>query len=402
MTATPTDPTPTSRTARVSVGKLFAAESSNYYLILGTTIFLVLIGLVMVLSASSVDSWLDDKGFFGGFWKQATWAVIGIPLMLIISRFRITFWKKWAWWLLGASLVLQGLVFSPLGFEDGGNRNWIALGPISAQPSEAVKLALCIWLGVVLGRKYDLLGDWRHVLIPALPVAAIALGLVLAGHDLGTVMIMAGLVFGGLFFANIRMRYLLVPLGIGALMVLVFVLISQNRLDRIGSFFGETDDYEGLDWQPLHGTWALANGGIFGLGLGNSREKYSWLPAASNDYIFAIVGEELGIIGAIVVIGLFVMLTIGFIRVIRSAQDPMVRITTGAIMVWIIGQAVVNIAVVLRILPVLGVPLPMLSAGGTALITSLAAIGVVLSFARGQSQEISRDTFTVTAQNRSI
>lgn len=402
MTATPTDPTPTSRTARVSVGKLFAAESSNYYLILGTTIFLVLIGLVMVLSASSVDSWLDDKGFFGGFWKQATWAVIGIPLMLIISRFRITFWKKWAWWLLAASLALQALVFSPLGFEDGGNRNWIALGPISAQPSEAVKLALCIWLGVVLGRKYDLLGDWRHVLIPALPVAAIALGLVLAGHDLGTVMIMAGLVFGGLFFANIRMRYLLVPLGIGALMVLVFVLISQNRLDRIGSFFGETDDYEGLDWQPLHGTWALANGGIFGLGLGNSREKYSWLPAASNDYIFAIVGEELGIIGAIVVIGLFVMLTIGFIRVIRSAQDPMVRITTGAIMVWIIGQAVVNIAVVLRILPVLGVPLPMLSAGGTALITSLAAIGVVLSFARGQSQEISRDTFTVTAQNRSI
>ncbi len=393
--STPQDKT----TARVSVGKLFSPQSSNYYLLLGTTIFLVLIGLVMVLSASSVDSWLDDKGFFGGFWKQATFAVIGIPLMLIISRFSLGFWKKWAWVLLGITLVLQLLVFTPLGIEDGGNRNWISLGVFTAQPSEAVKLALCIWLGVVLGRKYNMLDNWRHVVIPVVPVSIVALGLVQLGHDLGTVMIMAVLVFGGLFFANVKLRYLAVPILLAGVAVLFFVMTSQNRTDRIGSFLEEgCADYNGLCWQPLHGTWALANGGVFGLGLGNSREKFSWLPAASNDYIFAIIGEELGLIGAIVVLALFTLLTIGFIRVIRSATDPMVRITTGAILVWIVGQALVNIAVVLRLLPVLGVPLPLLSQGGTALITSLAAIGVVLSFARGQSQNNMREASVVSAQ----
>lgn len=387
--------------SRVGVGTLFSTASANYYLLLGTTIFLVLVGLVMVLSASSVDSWLDDNGFFGGFWKQVTWAVMGIPMMLIISRIPIWFWKKWSWALLGTTLVMQLLVFTPIGIEDGGNRNWIALGPITAQPSEAVKLALCVWLGTVLGRKYHLLNDWRHVVMPVVPVAVVSLGLVLAGHDLGTVMIMAGLVFGGMFFANIKLRYLFFPALLGAIMVVVFVMISANRKARILSFLDEEClDYTGWCWQPLHGTWALANGGVFGLGLGNSREKYSWLPAASNDYIFAIIGEELGLIGATVVLALFVLLTVAFVRIIRAADDPMVRITTGAVMVWLIGQALVNIGVVLRVLPVLGVPLPLISAGGTALLTTLAAIGVVLSFARGQTEQTPRLPDPAAAQNR--
>jgi cell division protein FtsW len=163
-------------------------------------------------------------------------------------------------------------------------------------------------------------------------------------------------------------------------------ILSPNRMARIMTFLDdECLDYENLCWQPLHGTWALANGGVFGLGLGNSREKYSWLPAASNDYIFAIIGEELGLIGAVVVLVMFVLLAVGFVRIIRRSSDPFVRITTGAILVWIIGQAFVNIGVVLRLLPVLGVPLPFISAGGTALLTSLAAIGIVLAFAREQA-----------------
>jgi cell division protein FtsW len=165
---------------------------------------------------------------------------------------------------------------------------------------------------------------------------------------------------------------------------------------RILTFLdAECADYENLCWQPLHGTWALANGGVFGLGLGNSREKYSWLPAASNDYIFAIIGEELGLIGATVVLVMFVLLAVSFVRVIRSSSDPFVRITTGAIMVWLIGQAFVNIGVVLRLLPVLGVPLPFISAGGTALLTSLCAVGIVLSFAREQA---AKPRFPVTGE----
>lgn len=407
MTSTPSGPAESSPPAgtahsRVSVGRLFKTESSNFYLILGTTTFLVLIGLVMVLSASSVDSFLSDDGSFGGFWKQAVFAIVGIPMMLIISRLPVAFWKRIAWPLLGVTLVLQILVFTPLGIDDAGNRNWIAIGPLRAQPSEAVKLALCIWLGVVLGRKYHRLGEWRELVMPLVPVVVVSLGLVLAGHDLGTVMIMGILVMGGLFFANVKMRYFGLIAIVAGLGLAVMVLTSTNRMARIFSFLDtECADYQGLCWQPLHGTWALANGGIFGLGLGNSREKYQWLPAASNDYIFAIVGEELGLIGAMVVILLFVVLAIGFIRVIRSAADPMVRITTGAILTWLLGQAFVNIAVVLRLLPSLGVPLPLLSAGGTALLTTLAAIGVVLSFAREQSPKHVRDDLLVPAQNRS-
>ncbi|MET0481052.1 MAG: putative lipid II flippase FtsW [Mycetocola sp.] len=372
--------------ARILLGRTLTPQSRNYLLVLGTTLFLVGVGLVMVLSSSSVDSFLDNKGFFGGFWKQATYAVMGIPLMLVISSIPVSFWKRWAWFVLAAGLVLQMLVFTPLGIAEGGNRNWIALGPISGQPSELLKLALAIWLGAVLGRKMDLLSNWKHALIPVAPVAAIALGLVLAGQDLGTVVIMAGLVIGALFFANVKLRYLAVPIAAGLALFLVMAIVSPNRMARIMTFLDdECLDYENLCWQPLHGTWALANGGVFGLGLGNSREKYSWLPAASNDYIFAIIGEELGLIGAVVVLVMFVLLADGFVRIIRSSSDPFVRITTGAIMVWIIGQAFVNIGVVLRLLPVLGVPLPFISAGGTALLTSLAAIGIVLAFAREQA-----------------
>ncbi|GAB3617626.1 hypothetical protein GCM10027416_21830 [Okibacterium endophyticum] len=392
---------PRARTARISLGRLQTSENGTYFLLLGTTLFLVVVGLVMVLSSSSVDSFLDDQGFFGGFWKQATYAVIGIPLMLVLSRIPVGFWKKWAWAALGGAVFLQLLVFTPLGITDGGNRNWIAVGPITGQPSELLKLALAVWMGAVLTRKFDLLSDWKHAFVPVIPLGGGAVGLVLLGHDLGTVVIMSLLLFGGMFFAGIKLRHLAVIALAGAALFAAMTLTSANRMARFGILFDQecANDYAGLCWQPLHGTWALANGGLFGLGLGNSREKYSWLPAASNDYIFAIVGEELGLVGATVVLLLFVVLAIAFVRVIRSSPDPFVRIATGAIMVWLVGQAFVNIGVVLRVLPVLGVPLPFISAGGTALLTSLAAVGIVLSFARARPGT-SPDPSTHSARQR--
>jgi cell division protein FtsW len=167
----------------------------------------------------------------------------------------------------------------------------------------------------------------------------------------------------------------------------LLAISSENRRTRLLSFAVDSCDtvagpISAACWQPLHGTWALANGGIFGVGLGNSKAKWSWLPAADNDYIFAIIGEELGLIGAIVVLLMFVLLAFAFIRILRGASTMQIKVTTAAVMVWIIGQALVNIGVVLGVLPVLGVPLPLISAGGTALLTTLAAIGVVLSFAR--------------------
>lgn len=369
--------------ARISLGAIERSVPSNFVLLLGVTLFLVIFGLVMVASSSTIDSYLDSNGFFGGFWKQATYAAIGVPMMLIMSRLPISFWKAWAWPAILGAIVLQTLVFTPLGIEDGGNRNWIAIGPVSGQPSELVKVALIIWLATVLARKQPLLHKWYHVLIPVLPVAGLAIGLVLLGHDLGTVSIMAGIVLGALFFANVKLRFLAAPVIAGAGVLAAFALTSENRMRRITSFLdAQCSDYEGLCWQPLHGTWALAGGGIFGRGLGNSHEKWAWLPAASNDYIFAIIGEELGLIGCVVLLGLFVVMTIVFLRIMRSSTDPFTRIATGTVMVWIIGQAFVNIGVVLRVFPVLGVPLPFISAGGTALLTGMMAIGVVLSCAR--------------------
>lgn len=366
--------------ARFNLGKAFAAESFNFYFLTGVTLFLVLIGLIMVLSASAVDSFLEHGGFFVGFGKQALAVLVAIPVMLMISRLPTVFYKKWANIALYSSIGLQLLVFTPLGVESGGNRNWLDLGFVF-QPSEIIKLTIAVWMGVNLPIIIGRLGadNWRILL--ALTPVYIALGSVLFGQDLGTAIILFSIVLGGLVFSGVGAGIIAIPVVAGALGILGFAITSPNRMSRIMSFLNDNCvDYTNACWQPLHGKWALANGGIFGVGLGQSKAKWSWLPAADNDYIFAIIGEELGLIGALVVIGMFVAMTVAFLRIIRSSQDLLVRTTTGAIMVWIVGQAFVNIGVVIGVLPVLGVPLPLLSSGSTALVMSLLAIGVVLSF----------------------
>lgn len=373
---------------RIQLGPALQSESGSSILVLGSTLLLVFIGLVMVLSSSSIVSYLDEQGFFGGFWKQVTYAAVGVPLMLLASRLPLIFWKRWAWAALIFGIFLQMLVFTPLGIETYGNRNWIAIGGFTGQPSEFLKLALVVWMGAVLYAKQDKLHDTKHALIPVIPVAGVVIALVLAGRDLGTVLIISLIVFAALYFAGVSWRAMSIPIVLGVLMVFVMVIISPNRMSRITTNCSavEAADYSGLCWQPLHGLWALAGGGIFGVGLGNSRAKWSWLPAADNDYIFAIIGEELGMIGAIVVILVFVALAFGLIKVMRGARDLFGVVVTGSIFVWVIGQAFVNIAVVVGLLPVLGVPLPLISSGGTALISNLLAIGVVLSVARDSAR----------------
>jgi cell division protein FtsW len=384
---TPADrhPAPRPAVAVVPVRRIFTAENRNYFLLLGTTLFLVIFGLVMVLSSSTIESYVADEGFFGRFARQGLYAVIGIPLMLLASRMPPRFWKRWAWPALMAGGALQLLVFVPgIGFGYGGNNNWIRIGDFTAQPSEFVKVALIVWVAWMLSTKQDLLDDWKHAMIPVAPVAGVAIGFVMLGNDLGTATIMIMIVLGCMFFAGVRLRHLFAAVAAIAVMGLVFAATSTSRSSRISVWLHgcTTEDYQGDCWQVEHGNWALAAGGLFGRGLGNSTAKWGWLPESGNDFIFAIIGEELGLIGATVVLALFVVLAIAFVRIIRSTRDSFTRIATGAVMVWVIGQAFVNIAVVLGVLPVLGVPLPLISAGGSALIASLLGIGVVLSFAR--------------------
>jgi cell division protein FtsW len=370
----------------VAVRRIFGSENGDYFLLLGATLFLVVFGLVMVLSSSAVESYKATDDFFTGFLKQGLFALLGIPAMLIAARMPAVFWRKWAGIAMLVAVVLQFLVIATnFGLEVNGNRNWFVIGSFSFQPSELVKVALVVWLGIVLAKKLELLDDWRELLRPIGIVTGAAIGLVLLGGDLGTVIILVAIVLGTLFFAGVRLRLLAIPAVVIAIAAVAVAFSGGSRQDRIEAWqSGCTNgiDYNAFCWQTLHGWWALASGGIFGVGLGNSKAKWSWLPEADNDFIFAIIGEELGLLGAIVVLALFVVLAISFVRIIRASKDPVARITVSAVMTWILVQAFVNIAVVLGLLPVLGVPLPLISAGGSALVTTLFAIGIVLSYAR--------------------
>lgn len=387
---TPQDPDEPSRprsrglAARVSLGTIFRPVAGEFLLIASTAVLLTALGLVMVLSATSATATAAGEAPYDAVLKQLMFAAVGLPLMFVASRLPVSFWRRMAWPALIVATAFQLLVFTPLGIEDAGNRNWISIGGFQAQPSEFLKIALALWLGFILFRKRTLLGDWRHVFIPVVPVAAAVIATVLAGRDLGTATVLFLLALGALFFSGVKLRIFIIPLLLVAIAVAALAVTSPNRMERIMSVFN-TDcvaDYLTTCYQPLHGIWGLAGGGVFGLGLGNSKEKYEWLPAAANDYIFAIVGEELGLIGAIVVLGLFALYAIGAFHIIRKTDDTFVRIVAGAIAVWIVGQALINIGVVIRVLPVLGVPLPFMSQGGTSLVSVLVATGVLLSFAR--------------------
>jgi len=378
------DPQPP-RAAVVAVRRLFAAETPEFFLLLGTTLFLVVFGLVMVLSSSSIESFVQSGDFFTTATRQGLYALVGVPIMLIAARAPISFWKRWARVAVFLGIGLQLLVFSPLGWSNGYNQNWIHIGSFTAQPSELIKLAFVVWLAWMLTARPQLLDDWKRILFSIGPIVGLSIGLVLFGSDLGTAVILISIALGALFFAGVKLRWIAGAIAVIAVIALLFVQLSLSRSTRVAAWLGGCTDPSKAQnecYQVTHGWQSLAHGGVFGVGLGNSTGKWSWVPEADNDFIFAIIGEELGLIGAILVLGLFIVLAICFVRIIRMSRDPFAKLATSAAMVWIIGQAFVNIAVVLGLLPVLGVPLPLVSAGGSALITTLAAIGVVLSFAR--------------------
>ncbi len=360
---------------------------TSYYLVGGVTLLLLLLGLVMVLSSSTISSIRQHGSPYAVFLDQAKFALIGLPLLVVTSRLPVSAFRRLAWPVLIGALTLQLLIFTPLALSEGGNTNWILIPGINQalQPSEFVKLALVIWLAAVLAAKRSLLGEVRHVLVPGVLVAAVSIGLVLKGHDLGTALVLIVLVAGALFAAGVPMWMFTIAGGFAVAAVAALTLSSENRRDRIAAFLGIGEvDPQGLGFQTKHGLWGLGTGGLSGVGLGASREKWLYLPEAHNDFIFAIIGEELGLLGTILVLALFGALAVGLTRIVRRHPDPFVGIATGAVAAWILVQAIVNIGVVIGLLPVIGLPLPLLSAGGSALITTLLALGMVLAFARSE------------------
>jgi cell division protein FtsW len=365
----------------------WSSPVTSYYLLGGVTLLLLLLGLVMVLSSSTIASIREHGSPYAVFLDQAKFALVGLPLMVVASRLPVAFYKRIAWPALLVAVGFQLLIFTPLARGRGGNVNWIYLPGMdqAVQPSEFLKVALVVWLAVVLAAKRPLLRDVRHVLVPGVLVAGGAIGIVLSGHDLGTALIMIALVAGGLYAAGVPMWMFTIAGAAAAAGVAALTLTSANRIARVQSFLGIGEvDPQGAGFQTLHGLWGLGTGGISGVGLGASREKWLYLPEAHNDFIFAIIGEELGLLGTLLVLLLFAALAVALSRVIRRHTDPFVQIATAAAGAWILSQALINIGVVIGMLPVIGVPLPLLSAGGSALTTTLAVLGMVLAFARAE------------------
>ena len=360
---------------------------TTYYLLLSATAMLVVIGLVMVLSASSVTSFKDTNSSYTVFLSQLQAAVVGIIGAFVATRIPLTTWKRASVPLLIGAIFLQSLVFVPgLGVSVNGNRNWIQVAGQQVQPSEFAKVALVLFGATVLAKKRRKLGQFMHAVVPLVfPAGALLLLLVLGGKDLGTGLVLLAIIGGLLFAAGVPARMFLVAGGGSAALAAVMVVTSANRMGRIKDWIGGgCVDPHGSCWQTTHGQYALADGGWWGVGLGASREKWQWLPAAHNDFIFAIIGEELGLPGTLVIIGLFGLLAFACYRLVLRSGDFFVRVATAGVMVWILAQAVINMGAVIGLLPVIGVPLPLVSSGGSALVTTLFGLGMLLSFARNE------------------
>ena len=356
---------------------------ASYYLLLGSTGLLLTLGTIMVLSASSIESFAESGSSFTVFQRHVMWLCMGIPALIVATRLPVKFFRWLGYPLLLLSLVLLLLVLVPgFGVTVSGSTRWIDFGPLRVQPSEPAKLALALWGADLLVRKKKLLREWKHLLVPLLPVAALFWGLVMLQPDLGTTLAMVIVVMSLLWVVGAPMRLFATLVTVLLGLVVLMIAIEPYRMRRITGFMDPFADAQDSGYQAVQGIYALASGGWWGLGLGSSREKWDYLPAAHTDYIYAIVGEELGLLGTLVVLLLFATFAYAGMRIARRTTDPFARLVAAAITAWIVGQGCINMGAVVGLLPITGIPLPLISFGGSALIPMLFAIGMLAAIAR--------------------
>ena len=392
--------TETYKTSRFSL--LVEHPLSTYYLIMGSTLLLLGLGLVMVLSASSVESVRISGSAYTLAQRQTLFAVGGVIALIFAARSSIQFWRKTAWIFLAGAFVLLVLVLI-IGDEVAGQRNWIEIfGPFKLQPSEFAKLALVIWGAEVLTRKDRHIPTWRNIMVPILPVAGLMMILVLLEGDFGNTLMLGAILCGILFAAGIPMRLFVLFGGFALFFVWMLTLAAPYRMERITNWLNPESDRLGFGWQVAQGQYALGTGGIWGVGLGGSREKWGSLPEAHTDFIVPVIGEELGLVGTSAVLLLVGILAYSIFRLSKNSQEPFVRLAAAGVGSWIVVQAVINIGAVLGLLPVTGVPLPLVSYGGSSLIPTLIAIGMLLACARNEpgARHIIRRRQTASAMRR--
>ncbi|QSR31684.1 putative lipid II flippase FtsW [Nocardioides sp. S5] len=358
---------------------------ASYYLLLGSSALLLTIGLIMVLSASSVRSFLLYDDSYAVVKRQLLWVVVGLPCAWVASRLPIKHVRRLAYPGFLLTLVLLALV-ARFGVLINGNKNWLAVGPFTMQPAEVAKLAIVLWAANIYAHKERRLRELHHLLVPVVPGLFAVIGLVLVGRDLGTAMVLAAILLGMLWVVGAPMRLFGLSLSVLGVAGVALAATDGERLQRITHFTDPFKDYTDAGWQPAHGLYALSSGGWLGQGIGASTQKWGDLPEAHTDFIFAVLGEELGLVGTLLVIALFFTIAYAAIRVALTTQDPFVRYATFGIVVWLLGQMMINVGMVLAVLPVIGIPLPIVSYGGSALLPSLVALGLVIGFARREPE----------------
>ena len=363
--------------------RFFTKPVNLYYMLAGSTLLLSLLGLIMVFSASSIDS-LENKGTtYAIAARQLLFLVFSIPMAWGLSRISLNHWKIIA--RSGVLLSVTMLLFVQIfGNSTSGNQNWLSLGFIVIQPSEFAKFLMILWAGYILAKQQASGRVQANVLALITPAFFLCMILILIGNDLGSASVFGFILVGLLWVSGLKLRAIGFVLTAGFLALAILVLTSPYRVQRFLAFvnpFAE-DQYKLFGWQPAHSLLGLASGGFFGVGLGASRQKWGNLPEAHTDFIFSVIGEELGLFGTLATLFLISILLFSIFKIAMRAQDPMVRYVSSGIGCWIGIQTVLNIGSAISVLPVVGVTLPLLSYGGSSLIATFIAIGFVLGAAR--------------------
>ena len=371
-------------TARDGMRNLSGRPLTSFHLIVSLSVILTAVGLIMVLSASSVEGYAQHTSSYGAFFTQVLFAIMGWFAFFCVLKIPFRYLRSFSWLGIIVAIALLALVLVPgIGVEIDGARRWFDVMGVSIQPSDLAKMALCIWGAHILAAR-RVHSTWgRELLFPLVPVAALMAVLIILEPNLSTTVILAIIVAALLWFSGLPGIVFAGFTGAAVVLGVVAALTAEHRAARVFSFLGgSTDDPLGAGYQALQAKYALANGGIFGVGLGQSTAKWSYLPNAHNDFIFAIIGEELGLVGGMIVVGLFLLLAYAGMRIARRSVDPFLRLLSATITVLITAQVFINVGYVVGLLPVTGIQLPLLSQGGTSMLTMLTMLGLLASAAR--------------------
>ncbi len=370
-------------------GAWLSRPMTSFHLIVSIAALLVTLGLIMVLSASGVHSYDEDGTPWAIFARQVLWTLVGLFGFWVAIRMPVRFMRRTAFMAFAATIVMLVLVLIPgIGHIANGTRGWFVIAGLSMQPSELTKIAFAVWGAHLLAARRMERASLREMLVPLLPAAVLALGLIVAQPDLGQTVSLGIILLALLWFAGLPLKVFVSSLAAAVAAAAVLALSAGYRSDRVQSWLNPDADAQGSGYQARQAKYALANGGVFGDGLGQGTAKWNYLPNAHNDFIFAIVGEELGFVGAFGLLALFGMFAYTGMRIARRSDDPFLRLLTATATTWVVGQVFINVGYVIGLLPVTGIQLPLISAGGTSTATTLFMVGLMANAARHEPDAV--------------